>query len=151
VDEEIAFRFLEERKTHLARIQETIRFHFEILKNWMSSQKDLEWIEPSGGVVCFPRIRKDRAVDVDRFYRIMNEKYKTFVGPGHWFEMDRRYMRIGYGWPKTDERRRAAQWRKCRRLVNTIAAPTASIASTTCVSRTDPPGWITAAMPASSA
>jgi aspartate/methionine/tyrosine aminotransferase len=109
VDEEIAFRFLEERKAHLARIQETIRFHFEILKNWMSSQNDLEWVEPSGGVVCFPRIRKDRTVDVDRFYRIMNEKYKTFVGPGHWFEMDRRYMRIGYGWPKTDDLRRGLQ------------------------------------------
>jgi len=109
VDEEIAFRFLEEKKTRLAQIQEKIRFHFEILKNWMQSQENLEWIEPSGGVVCFPRIRKDRPIDVERFYKILNEKYKTFVGPGHWFEMDRRYMRIGYGWPKTDELRRGLQ------------------------------------------
>ena len=33
----------------------------------------------------------------------LNDKYKTFVGPGHWFEMERRYLRIGYGWPKTEE------------------------------------------------
>ena len=35
------------------------------------------------------------------FYQILNEQYQTYVGPGHWFEMPRRYMRIGYGWPKT--------------------------------------------------
>ena len=106
VDEEIGLKFLEKKKTRLPVIHEKIRFHFEILKNWMTSQKDMEWVEPSGGVICFPRIRQDLKVDVDRFYKILNEKYKTFVGPGHWFEMDRRYMRIGYGWPKTDELRR---------------------------------------------
>ncbi len=106
VDEEIAYRFLERKSIQLPQIREKIRFHFEILKNWIQSQEDLEWVEPSGGVVCFPRIRMDREIHVDRFYEILNGKYKTFVGPGHWFEMDRRYMRIGYGWPKTDELRR---------------------------------------------
>ena len=27
------------------------------------------------------------------------------VGPGHWFEQDDRYMRIGYGWPAPEELR----------------------------------------------
>jgi aspartate/methionine/tyrosine aminotransferase len=109
VDEEIALKFLEQKKTRLPLIHEKIRFHFEIVKNWMNSQEYLEWVEPSGGVICFPRIREERKVNVNRFYQILNEKYKTFVGPGHWFEMDRRYMRIGYGWPKTDELRRGLQ------------------------------------------
>ncbi len=39
----------------------------------------------------------------DAFYRVLNEKYKTYVGPGHWFEQDPRYMRIGYGWPTEPE------------------------------------------------
>jgi DNA-binding transcriptional MocR family regulator len=26
-----------------------------------------------------------------------------FVGPGHWFEQDRRYMRVGFGWPTSSE------------------------------------------------
>lgn len=69
----------------------------------------MEWVEPSGGVVCFPRIRKESEVDVTRFYQILNAKYKTFVGPGHWFEMDRRYMRIGYGWPKICELQKGLQ------------------------------------------
>jgi aspartate/methionine/tyrosine aminotransferase len=109
VDEEIALRFLEQKKERLPGIHEKIRFHFEILKNWIHLQQDLEWVEPSGGVVCFPRIVNDRGIGVERFYQILNEKFKTFVGPGHWFEMDRRYMRIGYGWPKTDELRRGLQ------------------------------------------
>jgi aspartate/methionine/tyrosine aminotransferase len=109
VDEEIAFRFLEKKKERLKKIKDKIRFHFEILKNWIASVKELEWVEPSGGVVCFPRITNQSTVDVEAFYKILNEKYKTFVGPGHWFEMDRRYMRIGYGWPNTDELRRGLQ------------------------------------------
>jgi aspartate/methionine/tyrosine aminotransferase len=34
------------------------------------------------------------------------EKYKTMVGPGHWFSMPDTYMRIGFGWTdkKTFER-----------------------------------------------
>ena len=109
VDEEIAFRFLQKKKERLPAIQKKIRSHFQIVKNWIDSERNLEWVEPSGGVVCFPRIRTESGVDVTRFYQILNAKYKTFVGPGHWFEMDRRYMRIGYGWPKMDELQRGLQ------------------------------------------
>ena len=103
VDEEIAFRFLQQEKPRLAVIQKKIQHHFSIVKQWMNTEQNLEWVEPSGGVVCFPRIKAERNVDVEHFYKILNEKYRTFVGPGHWFEMDRRYMRIGYGWPPTNE------------------------------------------------
>ena len=109
VDEEIAFQFLKKKKERLAEITQKIRMHFEIMKDWMKTEGNLEWIEPSGGVVCFPRIADKSGIDVERFYKILNEKVKTFVGPGHWFEMDRRYMRIGYGWPKTDELRKGLQ------------------------------------------
>jgi hypothetical protein len=41
-----------------------------------------------------------------------------------------------------------AQWRKCRRAVNTIAAPALSTASTVRWSRSEPPGWMIAVTPA---
>ena len=41
-------------------------------------------------------------MDVDRFYTILNEEHGTYVGPGHWFEMDRRHFRLGYGWAAPD-------------------------------------------------
>jgi aspartate/methionine/tyrosine aminotransferase len=56
---------------------------------------------PEGGVVCFPRMKE--IVDVEAFYTILNNKYETYVGPGHWFEMDKRYFRIGFGWPTTED------------------------------------------------
>ncbi len=65
----------------------------------------MEWVEPAGGVVAFPRIRADAGVDVVRFYETLNGEYRTWVGPGHWFEQDDRYMRIGFGWPGGEELR----------------------------------------------
>jgi hypothetical protein len=34
-------------------------------------------------------------VDVDRFYRNLFEEFGTYVGPGHRFEQDRRFFRLG--------------------------------------------------------
>lgn len=106
VDEEIALNFVQHKQANLPRIRARIAEHFNIIKEWMREQPHLEWIEPAGGVVCFPRIRLESGVDVERFYQILNGEYKTFVGPGHWFEQDRRFMRIGFGWPGTAELRR---------------------------------------------
>lgn len=103
LDEEVAFKYLENKDTHLKAIKRDIARKFNVMKTWMSGQDDLEWREPAGGVVCFPRIKEDLDVNPDVFYRILNENYKTFVGPGHWFEQDRRHMRIGYGWPTEEE------------------------------------------------
>ena len=99
VDEEIAHQGLLRKSEHLERIQAHIRTNFAAKKAWMHAQPELEWVEPGGGVVCFPRIKPSLPVDLDRFYRILNDEFGTFVGPGHWFDCDRRHMRIGYGWP----------------------------------------------------
>ncbi|MFR5879387.1 MAG: hypothetical protein ACLUEQ_00485 [Cloacibacillus evryensis] len=42
---------------------------------------------------------------MEKFYKIMNDKYGTYIGPGHWFGFDDRYMRIGYAWPLEEELR----------------------------------------------
>lgn len=103
VDEEIAARYLAGRRARLPAIEREIRAKFAILKDWFERQNDLEWVEPSGGVVSFPRIKAGAGVDPDAFYRALNERFETFVGPGHWFETDRRHMRIGFGWPSRSE------------------------------------------------
>jgi aspartate/methionine/tyrosine aminotransferase len=103
VDEEIGFLFLNKKNDFLPKIKTHINNNFSIVKNWINSQNYLEWVIPSGGVVCFPRIKPEISLDPTVFYQILNEKYKTFVGPGHWFEMDKKFMRIGYGWPDKQE------------------------------------------------
>jgi aspartate/methionine/tyrosine aminotransferase len=103
VDEEIADRVLAQKERILQPILQRNRLAFEQVKAWMAKQTEMEWVEPAGGVVCFPRIKPDSRVNVDKFYHILNGRYSTFVGPGHWFEMDRRYMRVGYAWPRPEE------------------------------------------------
>lgn len=97
LDEEIALRLVQSKARRLPAIRQGIAERLAIVKAWMARQELLEWVEPRGGVACFPRMK--RCVDVDLFYRTLNEDLGAFVGPGHWFEMDRRFMRIGYGWP----------------------------------------------------
>jgi aspartate/methionine/tyrosine aminotransferase len=69
----------------------------------MENQDLLEWIEPQGGCVCFPRIQENVVLHTNLFYKILLQKYGTYVGRGAWFEEDDRYMRIGYGWETSEK------------------------------------------------
>lgn len=99
VDEEIAYQFLKRRSDFLPAIQQKITENFKVLDEWMQQHPYLEWIRPQAGVVSFPRIKKEVRVNLDAFYDSLYHQHKTLVGPGHWFDMEKRYMRIGYGWP----------------------------------------------------
>jgi len=98
VDEEIAFQYLQKKETFFGPVRATIVKNFAIVKAFMASQNVLEWVEPQGGCVCFPRIRAEVNLDTNKFYDILLNKYATYVGRGHWFEEDPRYIRIGYSW-----------------------------------------------------
>ena len=102
VDEEISWQFLRRKAELMPGIRREIAERFALVRQWYGSQDELEWVEPQGGVVAFPRIKPHVRVDLDRFYQTLQVQHGTFVGPGHWFEMDRRFMRIGFGWPKRE-------------------------------------------------
>jgi aspartate/methionine/tyrosine aminotransferase len=105
VDEAIAVQVLAKRDDVLGGIRTHVARNYGVLKEWKARQPWLEWVEPQAAVVAFPRFRGDLRVDVDAFYSVLLREYRTFVGPGHWFEMDDRYMRIGYGYPNDAEMR----------------------------------------------
>src|SRR6185369_2891217 len=50
VDEEIAYRFLQHKAEHLGRINAHIQTNFGVVKQWITAQEDMEWVEPQGGV-----------------------------------------------------------------------------------------------------
>jgi aspartate/methionine/tyrosine aminotransferase len=102
IEEEIAYQVYKKRAGLLKQINQERDAALHIVKEWMSSETLMEWVKPSGGVVCFPRIKVDSGVDVEAFHKRSNE-LGAFVGPGHWFEQERRYMRIGYAWPTLQE------------------------------------------------
>ena len=103
VDEEIAYQYLKRKEELFAPIRSTILKNFHTLRTFMANQNVLEWVEPKGGCVCFPRIIKGVDVNMVKFHDILLSKYKTYVGRGHWFEEDERYMRIGYCWEKSEK------------------------------------------------
>jgi aspartate/methionine/tyrosine aminotransferase len=109
VDEEIAYRYLARRNDFFPAIKKDMIEKFEIVKSWMGSQKVFDWIEPSGGVVCFPRIKPEIKVDTKKFYDILLSDFKTYVGPGHWFEESDRSFRLGFGWPSQQELKQGLQ------------------------------------------
>ena len=106
VDEEIAYQYLINKEKLFRPVKETITGNFQILKDFMENQNYLEWVEPKGGCVCFPRIKREIPVDTGRFHELLLHKYRTYIGRGHWFEEDDRYMRIGYGWDKMEKLRK---------------------------------------------
>src|SRR5260221_4416470 len=99
LDEELAYRYLLHRDKYFGRIRQDIFEKFKIVRTWMGQQENFEWVEPRGGSVCFPRMKYPEKVDIDLFYHILLEKYGTYVGPWHWFEMPRHYMRSEFCWP----------------------------------------------------
>jgi aspartate/methionine/tyrosine aminotransferase len=105
LDEAIAARVLEAKDRLLPPIRERIAEHLQVVRDWIAGDGAFEWVEPSGGVVGFPWL-VDEGVDVERFYAVLNGDLATYVGPGHWFEQDRRFFRLGFGWPTTEELQR---------------------------------------------
>jgi DNA-binding transcriptional MocR family regulator len=96
---------LADRSRILGPILADVRARLAIVREWMASQDVFEWVEPAGGVVGLVRFRPDVNVDTARFYEVLLAEYGTYVGPGHWFEVDDRHFRLGYGWPTEAELR----------------------------------------------
>jgi aspartate/methionine/tyrosine aminotransferase len=109
VDEEIAFHLMQNKKQLLEKTHDHIRANFAFMKQWMAKQNFLEWVEPDAGVVCFPRLKPGLNLDVERFYPSLYQDYSTIAGPGHWFERDKTYMRIGFGYPGFEELKQGLQ------------------------------------------
>jgi len=104
LDEEIAFIYLQKKQTLLEEIKFKNIYKLNLVKKWVEENSSIiEWVEPHGGVVCFPRLKNLNEDQLGQFYKILFEKFETMVGPGHWFEIDKKYFRIGFGWPDENE------------------------------------------------
>jgi len=103
IDETVAWHYLQQKDRYFTAIMKDIREKFSMVKQWMEGQEGFEWVQPDGGVVCFPRIKRPNEINIDLFYEVLMKEYGTYVGPGHWFEMPRHYMRVGFGWPSKQE------------------------------------------------
>ena len=86
-----------EKTRYLEKAKQRIQKNRGIVVDWINQQDNIEWVCPEVGVVGFPRIKNHVAVEPEKLYRLLAEKYKTFVVPGRCFEMDPAHFRLGFG------------------------------------------------------
>jgi aspartate/methionine/tyrosine aminotransferase len=103
INEWIATQILSERQNILALTNKEMQTRVNMVRSWIEKEDLLEWTEPAGGVVCFPRMKREPAGGITAFYERLLNKYHTYVGPGHWFEMPDTHFRLGFGWPTREE------------------------------------------------
>lgn len=79
IEEEIAYQVYRKRAVLLKQINQDRDVALQIVRHWIQTEPLMEWVKPSGGVVCFPRIKADSGVDVEAFHKRINE-LGAFVG-----------------------------------------------------------------------
>lgn len=94
IGEEIAIHVLRRKQDFLKNVKKRVASNFKVVQEWMKRQEDLEWVCPKGGVVGFPRFKMD--MSTDNLCLLLVKKYRTFVVPGHCFEMNN-HFRLGFG------------------------------------------------------
>jgi aspartate/methionine/tyrosine aminotransferase len=77
-----------------ARARGILDPNFQLLKTFMDGRPELEWVQPHGGSVGFPRIAGVK--DVLPFVEVLREQYDTGVVPGYFFEAPE-HFRIAMG------------------------------------------------------
>ncbi|MDB5707314.1 MAG: aminotransferase [Sphingomonas bacterium] len=103
IDEWVGEQILSRRDELLQPVLTEMRRRLALITEWMAGEPLLDWVAPSGGVVCFPRMRTEPPGGTDAFYKRLLEEHGCYVGPGHWFELPDTYFRLGYGWPTAEE------------------------------------------------
>lgn len=103
LDEWVAEQVMLGRKAILKPTLVEMRRRLDLVGGWMAGEELLEWVRPTGGVVCFPRMTAEPPGGTAGFYKRLLDEQGTYVGPGHWFEMPDAYFRLGYGWPTAAE------------------------------------------------
>lgn len=103
IDEHIALAMLRRREEFLGAMLPEMTHRRAIVQQWIDAEPLVDWVAPSGGVVGFPRLNVADGFDFDRFYAGLLERHGAYVGPGHWFEMPKRFFRVGFGWPTEAE------------------------------------------------
>jgi aspartate/methionine/tyrosine aminotransferase len=71
--------------------------NFQLLKGFVEERPQLEWVEPKGGSVGFPRI--SGVQDSGSFVTKVRQDYGTGVVPGHFFEAPA-HFRVALGGPR---------------------------------------------------
>jgi aspartate/methionine/tyrosine aminotransferase len=89
----VAFEYLDRL---IARATSLLATNGRLAREFLRSRTDLEWLDPAGGTVVFPRLRD--AGDTSEFARRLLAERGTAIVPGRFFEAPA-HFRLGFGGP----------------------------------------------------
>jgi len=72
--------------------KDRIRQNSSLIKAFIESEERLSWVEPSGGIICFPRVESGLSGDEVAF--ILRKEFDTALVPGSFFESPQ-HFRLG--------------------------------------------------------
>lgn len=76
------------------RSSQWIAVNRKAVNDFIESEEKLSWVEPAGGVVCFPRL--EAGITGDELALRLRDGYDTGVVPGSFFQ-ENAHFRIGFG------------------------------------------------------
>lgn len=92
---------LKRKEELVTRAEKIAKTNLEIMRKWVGTREDVDWIPPEGSLVTFPRFYRN--VTSTELCKLLAENYKVFVAPGKCFDIEN-HFRIGFGW-STEELR----------------------------------------------
>lgn len=94
IGEQISAKIFDQIDSIREKNKETLEKNMSMIANFIKEEERLSWVEPAGGVVCFPKV--EAGLSGDELASLLLERYDTSVVPGSFFE-EPQHFRIGFG------------------------------------------------------
>jgi hypothetical protein len=94
IGEQISARIFSQLDSINEKNKELVGQNREMIRDFIQEEERLKWVEPAGGVVCFPKV--EAGLSGDSLAALLQEKYRTSVVPGSFFE-EPQHFRLGFG------------------------------------------------------
>ena len=97
VTDHIAYISLKNKEKIIRMQKGHILTNLALLNRFMLKNNDFfQYVEPTGGVVCFPAVRRDLKLDSTEFCQVLREQYNVSLLPGFAFDVDG-HFRLNFG------------------------------------------------------
>jgi aspartate/methionine/tyrosine aminotransferase len=97
VDETIAKLILKDEAL-VAFARKKANDNRRIIRKWIENTGKASWVEPAGGILCFPKL--EGVDDSRRFAEYLFDNHQTLVAPGYYFGTEG-HIRLGFGGDST--------------------------------------------------
>jgi aspartate/methionine/tyrosine aminotransferase len=87
--EMLACKVLEGRESFVKRAREFYDRNVELVQRWIGTRRDLEWIKPDAGLICFPKY--NLPVTSLELAKKLSAEYGVAVSPGSYFNRDHHF------------------------------------------------------------